>query len=589
MFRFMSSESNSKGKQRQQDADPQLQVHVQTEVHSNHPPTESQGSQALDDTSSLSTTPSNPKRPLPPGLRVPTHPYPYWQNHTPASSSQSSLESPKTPSQVSWLGGPGGTSVTRAASSAPNLLPHHFPPPPPTSPPANVPRARTLQPSKSSHSLRVPVQECFGQPLSPIVEQDYLSPEKRTVSLPSSPDGSGSRASGTTGTMMTPTSVVAMYSARPTPTTPVAPPQFVRRREDSLTGDSSRSSPVYSNFLSRPLNRTISMSSTRTHQSGNSLSATPPVIPPLDLRPAFPGPLPSDTILSRDIADEGLGIPDDASTKRESFVTARSAAAVRESRYSAMLLEPDHEPVDDQEFPLSRTAESSKSSPEHQQGTPQLPPVTHTPVFPRPSSRTSTYPPSYSLPQPNVDHRINHGRTDTPSQRDSVRSMSSSFIDRRFAESELYFGSHTECSSARQANEKWSKHTEKSDTARTLFWLGFIAPWCWLIGGWLVKAKSNNSHSRSGSMIPLWTGKNVRTVDSFRMQPLHHGYPFVAPSVQSLMPPSYSRGMHSTHPRGPFLMARSPWIRRCRVAAAVSGVVIMLLFIAALVVVGKSS
>jgi hypothetical protein len=36
-------------------------------------------------------------------------------------------------------------------------------------------------------------------------------------------------------------------------------------------------------------------------------------------------------------------------------------------------------------------------------------------------------------------------------------------------------------------------------------------------------------------------------------------------------------------------MARSPWIRRCRVAAAVSGVVIMLLFIAALVVVGKSS
>jgi hypothetical protein len=100
--------------------------------------------------------------------------------------------------------------------------------------------------------------------------------------------------------------------------------------------------------------------------------------------------------LSRDIADEGLGIPDDASTKRESFVTARSAAAVRESRYSAMLLEPDHEPVDDQELPPSRTAESSKSSPEHQQGTPQLPPVTHTPVFPRPSSRTSTYPPSFT-------------------------------------------------------------------------------------------------------------------------------------------------------------------------------------------------
>ncbi|KAG2159375.1 uncharacterized protein EDB93DRAFT_1115362 [Suillus bovinus] len=438
------------------------------------------------------------------------------------------------------------------------------------------------------------MQECFGQPLSPIVEQDYMSPEKRTVSLPSSPDGSGSRTSGTTGTMMTPispsmmtpTSAVAMYSARPipTPTTPVAPPQFVRRREDSLG-----SSPVFSNFLSRPLNRTISMSSTRTHQSGNSLSATPPVIPPLDLRPAFPGPLPSDTILSQDITD---AILDDASTKRESFVTARSAGAMRESRYSAMLLEPDHEPLDDQELPSSRTAESSKNSPERQKGIsqlPSLPPATQTPLLPRPSSRTSTYPPSYSIPQPNVDHRANHSGLDTPSQRDSVQSMSSSFIDRRFAESELYFGSHTECSSARQANEKWAKHAEKSDTAQILFWLGFIAPWCWLIGGWLVKAKNNNSYSRGSSMIPLWTGKSAQTIDSFKMQPLHHGYPFVAPSVQSLMPPSHSRGIHSVHPRGPFLMARSPWIRRCRVAAAVSGIVIMLLFIVALVVVGRSS
>jgi hypothetical protein len=36
-------------------------------------------------------------------------------------------------------------------------------------------------------------------------------------------------------------------------------------------------------------------------------------------------------------------------------------------------------------------------------------------------------------------------------------------------------------------------------------------------------------------------------------------------------------------------MARSPWIRRCRVAAAVSGIIIMLLFIVALVVVGRSN
>ncbi|KAG1737517.1 uncharacterized protein EDB91DRAFT_481315 [Suillus paluster] len=592
MFRFMGSESSGKGKQRQEDADQQVQVHIQTEVHSNPPDVERQDFQALGSTSSLPATPSNSKRPLPPGLRVPTHPYPYWHHHTPASSSQSSLESPSTPSQVSWLGGTGGSSVARAASSsAPNLLPHHFPPPPPTSPPANVPRPRSLNPSKSSHSLRVPAQEYFGQPLSPIVEQDYMSPEKRPVSLPSSNEGSGSQASGTTGimltpispSMMTPTSAVTMFArTTPTPTTPVAPPQFARRREDELTGDSPRPSPVYSTFLSRPLNRSISMSSTRTHQSNNSLLATPPVIPPLDLRPAFPGPLPQDTLLSRDIDDEGLGILDDAS-KRESFVTARSAIAARESRYSAMVLDLDHELFNDQEDPSSQSAESSKHPPEHQQEIPQLPPAAHTQ---RPTSPTSTYPPSYSLPQPNVDYRTNHDGAHTPSQRDSVRSTSSSFIDRRFAESELYLGSHSECSDARRASDKWAKKTEKSDTARTLFWVGFIAPWCWLIGGWLVKAKKNDSYGRSGSMIPLWTGKSAQTVGSFKMQPLHHGYPFVAPSVQSLTPPSYSRAVHS---RGPFLVARSPWIKRCRIAAGVSGIIIMLLFIAALVVVGRST
>lgn len=242
----MGSESNGKGKQRQQSIDGQLEVHVQTEVHSTPSFMENKGLQTLGSTSSLPTTPSSVKRPLPPGLRVPTHPYP-WHHHTSASSSQSSLESPVTPSHVSWLsGGSGGSSVSRAASSAPNLLPSHFPPPPPTSPPANVSRQRPLHPSKSSHSLRA--QEYFGQPLSPIVEQDYMSPEKRPASLPSSQEGSGSTGTMLTPispSMITPTSPVTMHDmiarTTPTPTTPVAPPQFARRREDEHTGDSPRS------------------------------------------------------------------------------------------------------------------------------------------------------------------------------------------------------------------------------------------------------------------------------------------------------------------------------------------------------------
>lgn len=325
------------------------------------------------------------------------------------------------------------------------------------------------------------------------------------------------------------------------------------------------------------------MSSTRTHHSGNSLAATPPVIPPLDLRPQFPGPLPPDSVFTQNAADEGLGSHDDESTKRESFVTALSAGAARESRYSAMLIDLDHEPLDEEdEFLYNQPAESSQDLLEHQREMPRVPPVarTHSPT--RPASRSSTYPPSYTLPHPLVDHDAG---VHAPSLHTlgSAQSTSSSFIDRRFAESEPYLCSHTECSSARNASDQWAKQTEKSDTARTLFWLGFIAPWCWLIGGWLVKAKKNQ---RSGGMLPLWTGKmSARHDDSFKMHPFQHGYPFVAPSVQSLVPPLYSRAVH---PRGPFLMARSPWIRRCRIAACVSGVVIMLAFIAALVVVGRS-
>ncbi|OAX38054.1 hypothetical protein K503DRAFT_770863 [Rhizopogon vinicolor AM-OR11-026] len=328
------------------------------------------------------------------------------------------------------------------------------------------------------------------------------------------------------------------------------------------------------------------MSSTRTHHSGNSSSATPPVIPPLDLRPQFPGPLPPDSIFTRDIADEGLGSHDDESTRRESFVTAQSAGAPRESRYSAMLLDLDHEPLDEESEDLlfDQPAGSSQDPHEYEHDTPRPPPAarTHSPI--RPESRSSTYSPSYPFRHPHRDVDHDAG-VYAPSLRtlESVRSSSSSFIDRHFAGSEPYLSSRTECSSARHASEKWAKQTEKSDTARTLFWLGFIAPWCWLIGGWLVKAKKSD---RSGGMLPLWTGKSTRHDDSFKMQPLQHGYPFVAPSVQSLMPPLYSR---AAHPRGPFLMARSPWIRRCRIAACVSGIIIMLLFIAALVVVGRSN
>ncbi|KIJ16363.1 hypothetical protein PAXINDRAFT_10815 [Paxillus involutus ATCC 200175] len=711
-----TSSSNAKGKQRQRDpshtstfastslpdpvpTDTRMEVHVRTEVHSSTPDlSRDHGTfHPLASTSTLAQTSSpassGSSKPLPPGIRVPTHPYPYWHNysHTP-SSSQSSLESPVTPSHVNWLNGgvnnPHSSSSTNLdasnAASTPSSSTHalvhgrsspnpHFPPPPSTNPPPNLSaRPKLIHPIKSTHSLRAPIQEFYGQQLSPIVEQEYLSPEKRPVSLPSSShdatSGTGSRSSTahtarTSAAMMTPISDGAMTATvtpvSPVPMTPVlvsargtlhtqaqmhtpvSPSYsggvvpFARRREEDGS-DSPRPSPVFSTFISRPLNRSISLSSTRTHQSGSS--ATPPVIPPLDLKPEFRGQafLTTPTSLNSrgflEIGCAGLYDDDSVSDRRESFVTARTNAG-RESKYSVAqegevymdaeedtkrdsggtIHPPDHRIAEDsyQDTPPTPTPyplphEASKAL------KPPLPayPITH----PRSSSRTSSYPPSYNYPPDpqSSDYHLHynyhpHRPTPSPTPHDHPShlgvsapslhhfgpspSASSSFIDRRFAPSSLYLTSPSERESTRKAGARWTLRTERVDTIQVLFWVGFIAPWCWLIGGWLIPPKSSARHgyqngSSGGSgLLPLWTGKSTST-QGFHATKMQHGYPFVAPSVLSLTPPSYT---HVVLTPKPFRGLRNPWVRRCRVAAFTSGIIIVVAFVVALVVVGTNS
>lgn len=294
-----TSSSCSKGKERQQGStsafvssptlsslNMPLEVHVRTEVHS---AADSQAFHPLASTTTLassSSTSSDP-RPLPPEIRVPTHPYPYWQGytHTPSSSSQSSLESPATPSHVSWLGlanisgnpnaASNGSRINLSlpsppeASAGPSSSTHsftqgrsspspHFPPPPPTNPPPNIAaRPKLLHPTKSSHSLRVPVQEFYNQQLSPIVEQDYFSPEKRPLSLlSSSHEGGGSRSSTThtartSGVLITPVSPSDGFgTATVTPVTPVpTTPVLVSARGAPSTPQMQTQTPVTPSYL----------------------------------------------------------------------------------------------------------------------------------------------------------------------------------------------------------------------------------------------------------------------------------------------------------------------------------------------------
>lgn len=634
MRRFLGSRATPvKGKGRQQHLEDQtdtptstssMEVLVQKEVctsddqHSSHP---------------LSSTPTlvppspsgSASRELPPGIRVPTYPYPYWHHHT-ASSSQSSLESPVTPSHVSWLGGPnsspaGSSTPTglsnptpapvpapapapAAGRSSPNLF---FPPPPATAPPSNASRPKPIYPVKSTHSLRVPLQEFVGPQLSPIVEQDYMSPEKRPVSLPSSsPDGSGARTSATQ-TMMTPISTSA-----PTPVTPMlinpifslaggseptAPgPAYgglvpFAKKKDEEGGDSPRPSPVFSTFLSRPLNRTISLSSMKTHQSSTS-SSTPPVIPPLDLRPAFPGPfLPTVTptsLTSPGFADGvGAGDEESSSDRRASYITARSTGA-RESRYSST----QHEHFVDAESNLETSSSDKRSQrlPRTPKGSPPHPPPdtprTQLPQPPPLAHVADVISPSH--PQ-QAGHSEYPHRPSAPSLRSltSLPSASSSFIDRRFADSDMYIGFAAERASARQVGQRSTTQKDGLDTVKLLFWVGFIAPWCWLIGGWMIEPRHPplySSRSRGGSLLPMWTGKGKSVQNANAVNVHTHGYPIFTPSVASLMPPSYSRVVLAPKPLRP---VKNPWVRRCRIAAVVSGVIILVAFVIAFVVVGQ--
>lgn len=619
----------AKGKERQRYPEDQtdtsaasMEVLVQRETYTSD---DQNSSQPLSSTSTL--IPPSPsgsvQGQLPPGIRVPAHPYPYWHHHT-ASSSQSSLESPVTPSHVSWLSGsnssPAGPSTSTATSnpapapasaptagrSSPNLF---FPPPPATAPPPNASRSKLIYPVKSTHSLRVPVQEFCGQPLSPIVEQDYMSPEKRPVSLPSSSyDGSGARTS-TTQTMMTPISTSAPTPVTPMPlnpifslaggTEPIAPGPayggvvpFVKKKEEE-GGDSPRPSPVFSTFLSRPLNRTVSLSSARTHQSSIS-SSTPPVIPPLDLRPSFPGPfLPTATPTSLTFPGfaDGVGAGDEESSsdRRVSYITARSTGA-RESRYSGT--QQEHFVDAESNFDTPSTDRRSQRLPHTPKGSPPCPPDiprTQLPHPPPPVHLSDVISPFYPQQAGQSEYPP---RPSAPSLRSltSLPSASSSFIDRRFADSDLYIGSAAERASARQAGQRYPSQKGGLDTVKLLFWVGFIAPWCWLIGGWMVESRNPPlypSRSRGGSLLPTWTtGKGKSVPQNASSVSMHtHGYPIFTPSVASLMPPSYSRVVLAPKPLRP---VKNPWVRRCRIAAVTSGVIILVAFVITFVVVGQN-
>ncbi|KAI1787258.1 hypothetical protein LXA43DRAFT_716232 [Ganoderma leucocontextum] len=443
----------------------------------------------------------------------------------------------------------------------------------------------------------------------------------------------------------------------------------VRTPDSTRTFDRITTHSTHSAFINRPLKRSLSQTSTSTHLSAMS-NPTPPVIPPLDLRPNFQAatmgipqgrqspislqvPIPRKSRLPVPTLPTVIGSPRQTNMVSVIYEDGASASA-RSSAYATAPASPNTptagpgerlslhglvdlfvDPDDIVTNPSRGSADTSgtvsteatqralsaslrdPASPTSDRG-----PGGRADSDARPNSRIILRPQNPVPPS-------THSRWGTPRNSGSggrllshspfsLSSDGSSFLeklDQRWLKG-MSFGS------GRFAHPPPAQAKREVTHAFVLFWAGFVAPWCWLIGGWLL-SREGEAFEPEGPLLPLWhrrradRGKHVAVdrgdgdsdhqhhaggvscgggAHEFRGAADHKRtkatswYPPIAPSVESLAPSTHSRGsahklrrhLHGHHgSRGV-----DPWIARCRVAAAVSGVLIFAGFIVAMVFVG---
>ncbi|KAI0752709.1 hypothetical protein C8Q80DRAFT_1267217 [Daedaleopsis nitida] len=464
-------------------------------------------------------------------------------------------------------------------------------------------------------------------------------------------------------------------------------------------------------FINRPLKRSLSQTSTSTHRS-NMSSATPPVIPPLDLRPNFQNvmgvshgphspslaqPIPRKSRLPAPSLPTVVGSPrqtnkvsviyeDGASARTSSFITAPSvslATPIAEpgQRFSfgrehdfgngPVYLDPSSFASDsarnssetdarrteetetdvtdathralpaglyDTDLPGGATDGEQDYGQGHERrysyGQPPLLAHSHSrpnsraslrPGNPTPSSthsRATTSSPSHSRPGSLLAVPVPRTRR----RRDGDESFMENLEKRWLKGLSFGSGAFVHPPSARNRPRARAGLT----CACLLFWVGFVMPWCWLIGGWLLTRAGEVPEEERGPLLPVWRADRRRDghakarrrdVDSGRREvakardaaaetgvkegkrpdrPVPQAdtagdaaerrtkskswYPLLAPSVESLAPSDKSGGsMRRLKRYWPSSRRIDPWIRRCRIAAAVSGVLIFAAFVVAIV------
>ncbi|KAI0717907.1 hypothetical protein C8T65DRAFT_737706 [Cerioporus squamosus] len=412
-------------------------------------------------------------------------------------------------------------------------------------------------------------------------------------------------------------------------------------------------------FINRPLKRSLSQTSTSTHKS--NISAAPPVIPPLDLRPSFhnamsvqaagPGrlsptcaagqapPIPRKSRLAPPslptvigsprqtnkvsvIYEDGASYGGPASARTSSFITAPSislntpTAEPGQQRFSFghelgpnVYLDPSSFASDSARGESMTT--DADETPHATHPAQRLPAGLYDDVYlggadefgqmpmhaSRPTSRSSLRP---GNPTPSSTHSRSRNSSLTAPR--SASPADETFLDKRWLKG-LSFGSE------RFAFPSPGKAREgRFSCAFVLFCVGFIMPWCWLIGGWLLTSDGEVQEEERGPVLPLWhkrqtppplvkASEEERKADTDvpaasatdknmgeKRAKASSWYPLLAPSLESLTPPNKDAASTRRLKRClPTTRRTDPWIRRCRAAAAVSGILLFAACIIAII------
>jgi len=121
-----------------------------------------------------------------------------------------------------------------------------------------------------------------------------------------------------------------------------------------------------------------------------------------------------------------------------------------------------------------------------------------------------------------------------------------------------------------------------------------------MIGGWMLTESGQTKAEGyiQPFILPWWSSdnpvakgieggkwKNEKESSMTRGYGFSRGYPFVAPSVESLTPSSKMLRMKPTSTAAP--KSLDPWVVRCRIAAVTSGTLLVIALVVAIVVINR--